>query len=179
MEKARYYLNKQLYNFLNNVVDGYLPREVVFHCSMFPWSSLRDDCGFHLNLQILMKFKDFDSEIYGFKNLNLQNSESQTVDLIKICGFHAWNLQNQADFIQNLQTWGLCLWSSKAFQRLTLLSFTSNLHMIKSKNTIFTKPSTFSPATCIHKADWAIKGWQVSQHLWSVTVDTLAVRRKI
>ena len=38
------------------------------------------------------------------------------MDSIEIRGFHVWNLRIQVDFIQNLHTWVLGLWSSKVFQ---------------------------------------------------------------
>ena len=62
---------------------------VVFRYLMFPCSSLRDDCGFHWDPEILMKF----------------------VDSYEICRFWPGNLQTQI-----LHTRGLGLSSSKVFQ---------------------------------------------------------------
>ena len=41
--------------------------------TMFPCWSLRDDCVFHWNLQILMKFADLDSEIHHIQILKSAN----------------------------------------------------------------------------------------------------------
>ena len=88
---------------------------MVFRCSMFPCSSLRDDCWIlwiliKFNSEILtLKSADFDLEIHKLKSL-LKPMDSD---------LNPWTSMKSADLLWiswNLHTWGLGLSSGKVFQ---------------------------------------------------------------
>ena len=96
-------------------IRGYLSRQVVFNYLMFTCSSLRGDCGFHWNLQILMKSMDFDSEIHAFRFWNPQISEFESTEST----LNPWISLKSTDLLWilwNLHTWDLGLSASKVLQ---------------------------------------------------------------